>query len=120
MWLIRFQNIQSSDYRKIKQLCKKAGFCPKKFSATILVKWIITHILLKKSWRKVSAQFGIPYLPIYQFYKKIEGKPELNQMLNFFCKRKVICYIVDEKNITREFLESPELITRSLKEIKKY
>ena len=120
MWLIRFQNIKSWDYRNIKQLCKKAGFCPKKISATVLVKWIITHILLKKSWRKISAQFWIPYLPIYQFYKKIEDKPELIQMLEFFCKRKVISYIVDEKNITREFLDSEELVLKSLKEIKKY
>lgn len=118
MWLIRFQNIKSSDYAKIKQLCKKAGFCPKKFTASILVKAIITHILLKKSWRKVSVQFWIPYLPIYQFYQKIKDKPELVEMLIFFCNNKVISYIEDEKNITKEFLESDELVKKSLKQIK--
>ena len=120
MWLIRFQNIKSSDYSKIKQLCKKAGFCPKKFSATVLVKWIITHILLKKSWRKISAQFWIPYLPIYQFYKKIEDKPELKQMLEYFCNSKVISFIEWETNISREFLNSDDLVIKSLEEIKKY
>lgn len=118
MWLIRFQNIQPNDYVKIKQLCKKAGFCPKKFTATILVKSIITHILLKKSWRKVSAQFWIPYLPIYQFYQKIKDKSELVDMLNMFCETKVISYIKNEKNITKTFLESEELILESLTQIK--
>jgi len=119
MWLLRFQNIKSSDYSKITRLCKKSGFCPKKFSATILVKWIITHILLKKSWRKISAQIWVPYLPIYQFYKRIKDKPELKEMLNYFCEKKVVSYIWSEKNITKEFLESDELIKISLEQIKK-
>lgn len=119
MWLLRFQNIKSSDYTKITRLCKKSGFCPKKFSATILVKWIIIHILLKKSWRKISAQIWVPYLPIYQFYKKIEDKPELKDMLNYLSEKKVISYIGEEKNITRDFLDSEELVNRSLEQIKK-
>jgi hypothetical protein len=123
MWLLRFQNIKWWDYWKITRLCKKSGFCPKKFSATILVKWILIHILLKKSWRKIAEQIWIPYLPIYQFYKKIEDKPELIDMLNYFCEKKVISYIWDKKDITRDFLESEQLIEQSLnkiKEIKKY
>jgi hypothetical protein len=119
MWLIRFQNIKSSDYSKITRLCKKSGFCPKKFSATILVKWILIHILLKKSWRKISSQIWIPYLPIYQFYNKIKDKEEMKEMLIFFCEKKVISYIWNKKNISREFLESKELVVDSLDEIKK-
>ncbi|MDQ7009928.1 MAG: hypothetical protein Q9M94_06560 [Candidatus Gracilibacteria bacterium] len=119
MWLLRFQNIKSSDYNKITRLCKKSGFCPKKFSATILVKGILIHILLKKSWRKISAQIGVPYLPIYQFYNKIKDKPELIDMLNYFCEKKVISYIGNEKNINRFFLDSDELVLKSLEEIKK-
>ena len=119
MWLLRFQNIKSSDYSKITRLCKKSGFCPKKFSATILVKWILIHILLKKSWRKISSQIWVPYLPIYQFYKKIENKPELYEMLEYFCQKKVISYIWSEKNISRELLNSNELVDKSLAELKK-
>jgi len=119
MWLLRFQNIKSSDYNKITKLCKKSGFCPKKFSATILVKWILIHILLKKSWRKISTQIWVPYLPIYQFYKRIENKPELKEILIYFCQMKIISYIWSEKNITREFLNSYGLVEKSLKEIKK-
>ena len=119
MWLLRFQNIKSSDYSKITRLCKKSGFCPKKFSATILVKWILIHILLKKSWRKISVQIWVPYLPIYQFYKKIEDKPELKEMLKYFCEKKVISFIKDEKNITKEFLDSEELVEKSLEQIEK-
>jgi hypothetical protein len=119
MWLLKFQNIKSSDYWKITRLCKKSGFFPKKFSATILVKWIITHILLKKSWRKISEIIWIPYLPIYQFYKKIENKPELKEMLKYFCEKKVISYIWNKKNITRDFLNSKELVNISLNQIDK-
>jgi len=119
MWLLRFQNIKWTDYSKITRLCKKSGFCPKKFSATILVKWILIHILLKKSWRKISAQIWIPYLPIYQFYKKIENQPELQEMLEYFCKKQIISYIWDEKKINRRLLESDELIKISLNELKK-
>jgi len=119
MWLLRFQNIKSSDYGKITRLCKKSGFCPKKFSATIFVKWILIHILLKKSWRKIAEQIWVPYLPIYQFYKRIEDKSELFEMLEYFCEKKVISYIWDEKNANREFLESDELVQKSLLQLKK-
>ncbi len=119
MWLIRFQNIKSWDYIKITRLCKKSGFCPKKFSATILVKWILIHILLKKSWRKISSQIWVPYLPIYQFYIKIKDKQELKEMLEFFCKKRVISYLWDKKNIDKDFLESEELVENSLGEVKK-
>ena len=119
MWLLRFQNIKWSDYGKITRLCKKSGFCPKKFSATILVKWILIHILLKKSWRKISKQIWVPYLPIYQFYKKIEDKPELKEMLKYFCEKKVISFIKDENKLTREILDSEELVEKSLEQIEK-
>ena len=119
MWLLRFQNIKSSDYSKITRLCKKSGFCPKKFSATILVKWILIHILLKKSWRKISSQIWVPYLPIYQFYKKIEDKPELIEMLEYFCKKKVISFIWWEKRLSEKYLNWVDLIEKSLEELKK-
>ena len=119
MWLLRFQNIKSWDYSKITRLCKKSGFCPKKFSATILVKWILIHILLRKSWRKISSQIWVPYLPIYQFYSKIKDKPELKEMLEFFCEKKVISFLWNKKNISKNFLESRELVDESLEEIKR-
>jgi hypothetical protein len=83
------------------------------------VKGIITHMLLKKSWRKISAQFGIPYLPVYQFYQKIKDKKELIEMLEYFCDKKIISYIDDERNITKDFLESTDLIKKSRKQITK-
>ncbi len=39
-------------------------------------------------------------------------------MLNMFCETKVISYIKNEKNITKTFLESEELILESLTQIK--
>jgi len=119
MWLLRFQKLKSSDYSKITRLCKKSGFCPKKFSATILVKWILIHILLKKSWRKISVQIWIPYLPIYQFYKKIEDKPELQELLEYLVKRKIISYIWNKKIFDSLFLESEESVLNSLEQLKK-
>ena len=119
MWIIRYQNIQSADYTKIKSLCKKAGFVPKKFSATILVKWILSHIFLKKSWRAIATQFGLPYLPIYQFYQRIKSKPELLEILEYLWNKWIIIYMADWESITREMLESWELITSSISRIKK-
>lgn len=119
MWLIRFQNITSNDYTKISKMCKQAWFCPKKFTAIVLVKAIITHILLKKSWRKIATQFGIPYLPIYQFYNKIKDTPELKQMLEYFCQKQVISFIETETHISRSFLQSDNLVKKSLEQIKK-
>ncbi len=119
MWLIRFQNISSSDYSKITKLCHQSGFFPKKFSATLLVKWIISHILLKKSWRKIWEQLWVPYLPLYQFYQKIKWKPELQEILMFFCEKKVISYIWNEKNANRDFLDSDDLVMVSIAQIKR-
>ncbi len=119
MWLIRFQNIKTSDYAKITRLCKKSGFFPKKFSATMLVKWIISHMLLRKSWRKIWEQLGVPYLPLYQFYQKIKWKQELHEILLFFCEKKIISYMWAQKNMTRDLLESNELVKKSIDQIKK-
>jgi len=60
----------------------------------------------------------VPYLPIYQFYKKIEDKPELKEMLKYFCEKKVISFIKDENKLTRDILDSEELVEKSLEQIK--
>ncbi len=119
MWLIKFQCIKSKDYNKISRLCKKAWFCPKKFSTIILVKWILLHILLKKSWRKLWEELWIPYLPIFNFYKEIKNSKEIKEMLKYFCERQIIIYIWEEKIIDKKFLEKKETLEKSLEEIKK-
>jgi len=40
-------------------------------------------------------------------------------MLKYFCEKKIISFIKDEKNITKEFLESQTLVEKSLEQIKK-
>jgi hypothetical protein len=40
-------------------------------------------------------------------------------MLEYFCNKKVISYIWEETQINKDFLESTELIEKSIKKLKK-
>jgi len=40
-------------------------------------------------------------------------------MLKYFCEKKVISFIKDENKLTRDILDSEELVEKSLEQIKK-
>ena len=114
MWLIRFHLIETRDYNYVNRICRKMGIAPKRASDIVLIKAILLHIFQKKSWRTVALEVGISHVTAFQFYNEIKNKNELHDVLSYFIERRIILSILHEKNITREYLESDEILQKSL------
>ena len=119
MWLIRFHLIEPRDYNRISRMCERSGFIAKKFSPLVLVKGILLHIFAKKSWRAISQELGVPHIPIYNLYRELEGTPELREILEYVIMRRIVLFTSDERYITREMLDSEEIIRGSLEELQR-
>lgn len=91
---------------------------PKKFSAMILTKGVLLHVFQKKSWRQIGKELNIPYLSVYNFYSYIQDSAELRDFLLYFIERRIVLSLTDEKNITREYLETEEIVEKSLEKLK--
>ncbi len=100
-------------------MCERSWFIAKKFSPLVLVKGILLHIFAKKSWRKIASELWVPHIPIYNLYRELESTPELREILEYCITRRVVLYIADERHITRESLETDEIIEKSLIELEK-
>ncbi|MDD2693628.1 MAG: hypothetical protein PHY14_01725 [Candidatus Gracilibacteria bacterium] len=113
MWLIRFQNIETRDYHRVERFCHQVDFVPKKFSAMLLTKGILLYVFQKKSWRQIGKELNVPHLSVYNFYSHIQDSDELHDFLLYFIERRIVLSIADERNITREYLETDEIVEKS-------
>ena len=83
----------------------------------VLMKGILLHLFQKKSWRQVGSELNIPHLPIYNFYSQIHDAPEFRELLIYFIERRIALSLLSEKSITREYLQTFEILERSRKEL---
>jgi hypothetical protein len=90
------------------------GIIERKTSNIVLMKAVLLHVFQKKSWRRVGWELGISHVTAFQFYRDIYEQEELKKVLVYFIERKIVLYLGEEKNITKEYLESDEIIKKSL------
>ena len=90
------------------------GIAPKRASDIVLIKAVLLHVFQKKSWRTVALEVGISHVTAFQFYNEIKNTDEFHTVLSYFIERRIILSILYEKNITREYLESDEIVEKSL------
>ncbi len=118
MWIIRFQNITSSDYNYINRVLKRACFFPKKFSCIILFKATIIHVLKRKSWRSLQKEFWINYITLYNFYNSIKNKEVFLQIFHRFINKRIILFVGEKRLITKEYLDnSKDIIILTKREL---
>ena len=120
MWLLRFHLIESRDYSRVERFCREVGFTPKKFSAMLLVKGAMLHIFQKKSWRQIGRELWVAHIPVYNFTTQMEWWVAFQNLLAYLIERRIVLWIGDERNITREYLESEEILERSREEWGRY
>ncbi len=114
MWLIRFHLIETRDYNYANRICRKMGIAPKRTSDIVLIKALLLHVFQKKSWRTVALEVGISHVTAFQFYNDVRDTAEFHEILSYFIERRIVLSILHEKNITREYLESDEILQKSL------
>lgn len=119
MWLTRFHLIEPRDYNRISRMCERSGFVAKKFSPLVLVKGILLHIFMKKSWRAIASELGVPHIAIYHLYQSLEGTSEMREILEYAITRRIVLYARDDRHITREILESEEIVRESMTELER-
>lgn len=113
MWLIRFHLIETRDYNRVERFCYAVGFAPRKLSSMMLVKWLLLHVFQKKSWRQIGKELGTAHIPLYNFALQFESSSELHTLLEYCIERRIVLWIGDEWHISREYLESDEIVMKS-------
>ena len=92
----------------------RMGIIERKTSNILLMKATLLHIFQKKSWRRVALELWIPHVTAFQFYSDVSEWENREKLISYFIERRILLYLGDEKNITKEYLESDEIIKKSL------
>lgn len=105
MWIIKFQNIKPRDYNFLSRLLKKSWFISRRISDLVLVKWVIIHIIQKKSWRFIANNFWVSHIALFNFYNFIKEKEELKIIFHEFIDRRILLYISENKQYSNDYLD---------------
>lgn len=105
MWIIRFQNIKPRDYNFLSRLLKKSWFISRRIPDIVLVKWVIIHIIQRKSWRIIANNFWVSHIALFNFYNFIKEKEELKIIFHEFIDRRILLYINENKQYSNEYLD---------------
>lgn len=116
MWLIRFHLIETRDYNRVERFCHVVDFSPRKLSGMVLVKGILLHVFQRKSWRQIGKELGVAHIPLYNFYTQFHTTESLHDLIIYFIERRIILSLLDERHVTREYLETDEIVEKSLEE----
>jgi hypothetical protein len=82
----------------------------------LLLKGSMLHIFQRKSWRQTGRELNVAHTPLYNFSAQFSNTKEFELLIEYFIERRILLSFSDEKYLTREFLETDEIVEKSLLE----